>query len=69
MTLLRVATWNVRGCRTREPDSDRVDLDGTAAILRSIDADLVALQEIDREQERSGGVDQARALGERLGMR
>jgi len=69
MTLLRVATWNVRGCRAREPDSDRVDLDRTAAILRSIDADLVALQEIDREQERSGGVDQARALGERLGMR
>jgi endonuclease/exonuclease/phosphatase family metal-dependent hydrolase len=69
MTLLRVATWNVRTCRTREPDTDRVDLDGTAAILRSIDADLVALQEIDREQERSGGVDQARALGELLGMR
>jgi endonuclease/exonuclease/phosphatase family metal-dependent hydrolase len=69
MTLLRVASWNVRSCRTRDPDPDRVDLDGTAAMLRSIDADLVALQEIDREQERSGGVDQARALGEALGMR
>jgi endonuclease/exonuclease/phosphatase family metal-dependent hydrolase len=69
MTLLRVATWNVRTCRTRDPDPDRVDLDRTAEVLRSIDADLVALQEIDREQERSGGVDQARALGELLGMR
>jgi endonuclease/exonuclease/phosphatase family metal-dependent hydrolase len=69
MIRLRVATWNVRTCRTRDPDPDRVDLDGTAATLRSIDADVVALQEIDREHERSGGVDQARALGELLGMR
>ncbi|HEX8929489.1 MAG TPA: endonuclease/exonuclease/phosphatase family protein [Actinomycetota bacterium] len=68
MTRLRVATWNVRTCRTRDPDPDRVDLERTAAMLRSIDADLVALQEIDRWQERSGGVDQARALGELLGM-
>jgi endonuclease/exonuclease/phosphatase family metal-dependent hydrolase len=67
MTRLRVATWNVRTCRTRE--GDRVDLDLAAATLRSLDADLVALQEVDREQERSGRVDQARALGEALGMR
>jgi endonuclease/exonuclease/phosphatase family metal-dependent hydrolase len=69
MSLLRVATWNVRTCRTRNPDPDRVDLNGTAEVLRSIDADLVALQEIDRQQQRSGGADQARALGELLGMR
>lgn len=69
MTLLRVATWNVRTCRTRDPDPDRVDLERTAEVLRSIDADLLALQEIDRQQERSGGADQARALGELLGMR
>jgi endonuclease/exonuclease/phosphatase family metal-dependent hydrolase len=68
VTRLRVATWNVRTCRTRDADPDRVDLERTAAMLRSIDADLVALQEIDRQQERSGGVDQARALGELLGM-
>ncbi len=63
---MRVVTWNVRTCRTRE--GDRVDLDLTAATLRSLDADLIALQEIDRDQERSGHVDQARALGEALGM-
>jgi endonuclease/exonuclease/phosphatase family metal-dependent hydrolase len=68
MTLLRVATWNVRTARTRDPDPDRVDLDGTAEVLRSIDADVVALQELDREQARSDGIDQTRALGELLGM-
>jgi endonuclease/exonuclease/phosphatase family metal-dependent hydrolase len=64
MTFLRVATWNLRTCRTRE--GDRFDLDLTAATLRSLDADLVALQEIDREQQRSGHIDQARALAEAL---
>ncbi len=66
-TLLRAVTWNVRTCRSRE--GGRVDLDLTAATLRSLEADLVALQELDRDQERSGHVDQARALGEALGMR
>jgi endonuclease/exonuclease/phosphatase family metal-dependent hydrolase len=65
MTSLRVATWNVRTCRTR--DGAGCDLDLTAATLRSLDADLVALQEIDRDQERSGRHDQARALAEALG--
>jgi endonuclease/exonuclease/phosphatase family metal-dependent hydrolase len=64
---LRAVTWNVRTCRRRE--DERVDLDLTVATLRSLDADLVALQEIDRDQDRSDRADQARALGEALGMR
>jgi endonuclease/exonuclease/phosphatase family metal-dependent hydrolase len=69
MTRLRVVTWNVRTCRSRDPDPDHVDLAGTVAMLRSIDADLIALQEVDREQDRSGGADQAAELGRALGMR
>jgi endonuclease/exonuclease/phosphatase family metal-dependent hydrolase len=38
-------------------------------MLRSIDADVVALQEVDREQDRSGGADQAAELASALGMR
>jgi endonuclease/exonuclease/phosphatase family metal-dependent hydrolase len=63
---LRVATWNIFGGRTW--DGGRVDLDLTLAVLRRLDADLVAVQEVDREQARSGGADQARVLGEALGM-
>jgi endonuclease/exonuclease/phosphatase family metal-dependent hydrolase len=66
-TPLRVATWNIFGGRTW--DGARVDLDLTLATLRRLDADLVALQEVDRDQPRSGGVDQARVLAEALGMR
>jgi endonuclease/exonuclease/phosphatase family metal-dependent hydrolase len=54
---LRVATWNIFGGRTW--DGGRVDLDLTQAVLRRLDADLVAVQEVDREQARSGGADQA----------
>jgi endonuclease/exonuclease/phosphatase family metal-dependent hydrolase len=63
---LRVATWNIFGGRTW--DGARVDLDLTLATLRRLDADLVALQEVDRDLPRSGGVDQARVLAEALGM-
>jgi endonuclease/exonuclease/phosphatase family metal-dependent hydrolase len=63
---LQVATWNICGGRTW--DRARVDLDLTLATLRRLDADLVALQEVDRDLPRSGRVDQARVLGEALGM-
>jgi endonuclease/exonuclease/phosphatase family metal-dependent hydrolase len=62
-----VATWNIFGGRTW--DGARVDLDLTLATLRRLDADVVALQEVDRDLPRSGGVDQARVLAEALGMR
>jgi endonuclease/exonuclease/phosphatase family metal-dependent hydrolase len=35
----------------------RVDLDGTLSTLRSLEADVIALQEVDRGQPRSGGCD------------
>ena len=63
---LTVATWNIFGGRVW--DGSRVDLELTLATLRRLDADLVAVQEVDREQGRSHRADQARLLGEALGM-
>jgi endonuclease/exonuclease/phosphatase family metal-dependent hydrolase len=63
---LTVATWNIFGGRIW--DGSRVDLELTVAGLRRLDADLVAVQEVDRQQARSHGADQARLLGEALGM-
>jgi endonuclease/exonuclease/phosphatase family metal-dependent hydrolase len=64
--LLKVATWNI--CAGRTWDGSRVDLDLTVAVLRRLDADLVAVQEVDRDQARSHGADQARLLGQAVGM-
>jgi endonuclease/exonuclease/phosphatase family metal-dependent hydrolase len=63
---LRVATWNIFAGKTW--DGSRVDLDLILATLRRLDADLVAVQEVDRCQPRSSGTDQARQLGEALDM-
>lgn len=57
-----VATFNIRHGLGLD---GRVDLTRTAAVVRSFGADLVALQEVDRFLDRSGGVDQAAEL-ERL---
>jgi endonuclease/exonuclease/phosphatase family metal-dependent hydrolase len=58
---LRVMSYNIR--------SGNGDLDGTAAAIRALAPDIVALQEVDVHwAARSKFVDQASALGERLGM-
>ena len=62
---LRVATWNIKHGLGMD---GRLDLDRTAAVIEAFDADIVALQEVDEQARRSGGVDQAEWLGERLGM-
>lgn len=58
---LRVMTYNIR--------SGNGELDRTAEVIRSLSPDIVALQEVDVHwAERSGFVDQATTLGERLHM-
>lgn len=62
---MRLVTWNVlHGC---SPDDGRVDLDRFAAAVRALDADVLALQEVDRGQDRSGGADLTRIAAEAMG--
>lgn len=57
---LRLATWNMRAAR----DSS---LEAVAELLASVDADVIALQEVDLGVLRTGEVDQPRILAELLG--
>jgi len=52
---MRVATFNI--LHGRSPADDRVDLDRYAKAVHSLDADVLALQEVDRNQPRSSGAD------------
>ncbi|HEX9698842.1 MAG TPA: endonuclease/exonuclease/phosphatase family protein [Acidobacteriota bacterium] len=62
---LRILAYNVH----HGAGNDEVlDLERIAALIRSLEPDLVALQEIDERTERTGGVDQAARLGELTGM-
>jgi endonuclease/exonuclease/phosphatase family metal-dependent hydrolase len=58
---VRAVTWNIHHAGPR-------GLGAIAEALRAQDADLIALQEVDMGCARSGGVLQAQALGEALGM-
>lgn len=60
---ITVATYNIRHGRGMD---GRVDLARTAAAIQALNADVIALQEVDNRVERSGGVDQATDFGERL---
>jgi len=61
---LRVATYNVHGCfgLDRRRSEDRI-----AKVIAELSADIVGLQELDRNRRRSGSVDQAGLIAEQLG--
>jgi endonuclease/exonuclease/phosphatase family metal-dependent hydrolase len=61
----RIATFNIRHGRGLD---EEVNLVRTAAAIEQTDADLIALQEIDRNRERSGRVDQVARLEQLTGF-
>ncbi|MEM1452172.1 MAG: endonuclease/exonuclease/phosphatase family protein [Planctomycetota bacterium] len=62
---LRIVTYNIKHGLGMD---GALDLERIAGVLEPLDADVVLLQEVDERCERSGGIDQAAWLGERLGM-
>jgi endonuclease/exonuclease/phosphatase family metal-dependent hydrolase len=51
---MRLATFNILHGRSPEDDTDdAIDIDRFAATIRELDADVLALQEVDRDQPRS----------------
>ncbi|MFE7404942.1 endonuclease/exonuclease/phosphatase family protein [Isoptericola sp. NPDC057559] len=64
--MIRLVTANVQHGVV---DGRRVDVERLGAALAALDADVVALQEVDHGQTRSGGEAQTFRLAEALGMR
>jgi endonuclease/exonuclease/phosphatase family metal-dependent hydrolase len=62
---LRVVSYNIKHGQGMDGE---VDLERTAAVLKKLKPDFVALQEVDKMATRSGKVDQAAELGRMLGM-
>lgn len=62
---VRVVTYNIRHGLGSD---NTTDLTRTAAVLESLGADIIGLQEVDRNIARSGGEDQAKSLGRTLDM-
>ena len=62
---MRIATFNILHGRSTE--DGRVDVDRLAAAVTSLDADVLALQEVDRDQPRSFGADLTSVAAEAMG--
>src|SRR5665213_1527222 len=63
--MTRILTYNVHRCVGTDR---RLDVGRVAAVIAAEAPDIVALQEVDVGRARTGGVDQAHQLAERLGM-
>ncbi|KQR16028.1 endonuclease/exonuclease/phosphatase family protein [Cellulomonas sp. Leaf334] len=62
---MRLATFNI--LHARSLGDGQVDLDRFAAAVRDLDADVLALQEVDRDQPRSHGADLTVLAAEAMG--
>jgi endonuclease/exonuclease/phosphatase family metal-dependent hydrolase len=62
---MRLATFNI--LHGRAVTDQQVDLDRLAAAIKFLDADILALQEVDRDQPRSHGADLTAVAAEAMG--
>jgi endonuclease/exonuclease/phosphatase family metal-dependent hydrolase len=62
---VRLATFNI--LHGRSLTDDRVDVDRFASAVKTLDADVLALQEVDREQPRSHHADLTAVAAEAMG--
>ncbi|MFD2091755.1 endonuclease/exonuclease/phosphatase family protein [Blastococcus deserti] len=62
---MRIATFNILHGRSME--DGRVDVDRLADAVKSLDADVLGLQEVDRDQPRSLGADLTAVAAEAMG--
>jgi len=61
---LRVATYNVHGCRGMDARRSEQRI---AEVIATLDVDVIGLQELDLNRRRSAGVDQAALIADQLG--
>lgn len=65
--ILKVMSYNVHHCNPPSKP-DLIDVDAIAEVIKKQQPDVVALQEIDVNTVRSGGVNQADLIAEKTGM-
>jgi len=62
---VRIGTFNI--LHGRSPADDRVDVERLAAAVKALDADVLGLQEVDRDQPRSLNADLTAVAAEAMG--
>ena len=67
-TSLRVMSYNIHHCNPPSEPGE-IDVEAVVQTIREADPDLLALQEVDVNTDRSGNMDQARTIAEALEMK
>ena len=62
---MRIGTFNI--LHGRSPEDDRVDVHRLATAVKTLDADVLGLQEVDRDQPRSMGADLTAVAADAMG--
>ena len=65
--MVRVMSYNIHHCNP-PAKAGVIDIEAVSRVIRSEDPDLVALQEVDVNTERSGDFNQAKEIADDLGM-
>ena len=65
---LKILTYNIHHANPPSESADVINLDTIASIIKKTNADLVGLQEIDVNLDRSQNIDQAKKLAQLTGM-
>lgn len=64
---LKVLSYNIH--HANPPSKPEfIDLDAIAKVIKNSEADVVALQEVDKNTKRSGNIDEAKLLAEKTGL-
>jgi endonuclease/exonuclease/phosphatase family metal-dependent hydrolase len=65
---IKVLSYNIHHCNPPSAGT-LIDVDTIAGVIRKLNPDVVALQEVDVNTKRSGNVNQAELLGQKTGMK
>jgi endonuclease/exonuclease/phosphatase family metal-dependent hydrolase len=66
---LRFVSYNIHHCNPpADEKTGKIDVDAVAAVLKELNADVIALQEVDVNTKRSGNFHQAKLLADKLQM-
>lgn len=65
---LTIMSYNIRHCAPYQVENAKPDIDAIAAIIKKVKPDVVFLQEVDKNTNRSGNVDQLEELSKKTGL-
>lgn len=66
--ILRIMSYNIHHCDPPSVTGDTPLTDTTAAVIARQNPDIVAMQEVDMNTNRSGNVNQSKVIAQKLGM-